>query len=91
LGIAQAFYAGSATVLGDLDGAKTWIEKSIRSFEASDMPLYAAAAHHRRGELLGGEEGKAELGRAAAWMREHGGQQLEQLSAILVPDLRSLT
>jgi hypothetical protein len=44
----------------------------VQELEAVDMNLYATASRRRLGQILGGEEGRAQLERADSWMNQQG-------------------
>ena len=55
---------------GDRSRAATLFSQAVTELEAVDMNLYAAAARRRLGELIGGDEGRAQVDRADSWMRQ---------------------
>ena len=61
------------------------IEAAEAGFVASDTALYAAAARRRRGQLLGGEEGKELVAAADTWMRSEGIVRPDRVAAMIVP------
>jgi hypothetical protein len=66
-----AAYAGLLALRGDPAAADAY-EAAATQFTALEMPLYAAAARRRRGELLGGDEGEKLIQAAEsalAWQR----------------------
>ena len=62
--------AGVASARGDRSRAMTLFAEAVKQLEAVDMNLYAAAAGHRLGEILGGDEGRVTMEIADSWMRE---------------------
>src|SRR5690606_4117168 len=49
--------AGAVALQGDDEGAAALLRRAIGAFEARHMDGFAAAARHRLGHLLGGDEG----------------------------------
>jgi hypothetical protein len=56
-----------------------------RTFEGEQMGLFAAAARWRRGQLLGGEQGRQELAAAQAWMQGQTIQTPARFAAMWAP------
>ena len=61
------------------------LDDAIRRCEAGEMPLHAAAARQRRGELTGGDEGKALIAHAHEWMRSQSIRNPGRMAAMLAP------
>ncbi|MEW6729762.1 MAG: protein kinase [Acidobacteriota bacterium] len=55
------------------------------SFQSADMALYAAAACLRRGQLLGGEEGKLLIEKAKNWIKDQSINNPERMLNLLSP------
>ena len=56
--------------------------------EAIDMPLYAAAARRRLGELVGGAEGQDLMTRADQWMAGRGVADPARMARVFAPPAR---
>jgi hypothetical protein len=84
-GFAKLLRAGIAQSQGPLDLAPSLLREAEESFAALDMALYAAAARRRRGELLGGDEGKALVADADAWMAGQDIKNPERMAGMLAP------
>ncbi|HKW02173.1 MAG TPA: hypothetical protein VJN96_20290, partial [Vicinamibacterales bacterium] len=54
-------------------------------FTGVDMRLCAAAARRRRGELLGGTEGRAAIAAVDAWMAANTIKNPARMTAMLAP------
>jgi eukaryotic-like serine/threonine-protein kinase len=63
---------GIASVRGDETTAVARLREAIDGLDEVGMFLYAAAARHELGKLIGGDEGRALIARSGAWMAEHG-------------------
>jgi hypothetical protein len=61
-----------AAARGRAGEARTLLEAAENGFLAADMTLFAACARRRRGEMLGGDEGRALVADADAVMRGQG-------------------
>jgi eukaryotic-like serine/threonine-protein kinase len=70
---------------GDAERARAQLEQSIRLCEAADMPLHAASARLRLGELLGGDEGQSLITYAREWMQSQSIRNPERMAAMLAP------
>ena len=49
------------------------------------MNLYAAASRRRLGEILGGDEGRAQLERADSWMNQQGIRNPARMADVFAP------
>jgi serine/threonine protein kinase len=83
--LARLIDAGVAHGRGDAAGAAALYGEAAGLLRGADMLLYAAAADLRRGELLGGEEGRALAGRAKALMAAEGVKDVGRMTAMLAP------
>jgi hypothetical protein len=62
--------AGAHALRGaEAEAARLYAEAAL-AFDAAEVPLFAAAARRRHGELVGGDAGEAEMAAADAWMSE---------------------
>ena len=59
--------------------------ESARRFRGCDMALCAAVADRRLGELLGGPEGAALVGRADAWMAAQAVRRTDCVADLFAP------
>lgn len=85
LALARLVRAGIATGEGDRVQAIDLFRQSITLLEAVDMPIYAAAARWRLGELLGGAEGKALIAQGEAWIATQAVRQPARMAAVYAP------
>jgi tetratricopeptide (TPR) repeat protein len=67
------------------DDAVRDLRRASRGFAASGMALHAAVARHRLGALLGGDEGRALVTGADAWLAQAGVADGPALLAMLAP------
>jgi serine/threonine protein kinase len=77
--------AGVASARGDRSRAATLFAKAVQQLEAVDMNLYAAASRRRLGQILGGEEGRAQLERADCWMNQQGIRNPARMTDVFAP------
>ncbi len=77
-GLSWLIQGGVARARGNAAGARALAAAALARFEALHVGLYAAAARHRRGEILSGEEGQTLAAQAKAWMT---GQQIRNRTA----------
>ena len=74
---------------GDAEGALGALRSAATGFEAAHMALHAQAAHRRIGALQGGDEGRARLESADAWMRSQRVADPARLAGMLAPGFTS--
>ena len=77
--------AGIAAARGDRSRAATLFAEAVTQLEAVDMNLYAAASRRRLGEILGGDEGRAQVERADSWMRQQTIQNPARMADVFAP------
>jgi hypothetical protein len=82
---ALLLHAGLRKVGGDENAALSLWTRAAEAAEKADMGLYAAAAHSRRGALIGGEQGKRELAEAETVMDRCGVTSAERWATIYAP------
>ena len=61
------------------------LEAAEKELDAADMALHATVARRRRGELAGGDDGRALIEAADAWMAGQGIRNPERMAAMLAP------
>jgi hypothetical protein len=85
---ARALSAAVAREQGRIDRAVNLYAEAARAFEALDMSLHAAVMRYRQGQTALGDQGRALVYQADAWMREQGVVRPDRMAAMLAP-LRS--
>ncbi len=83
--LAQLVRAGAAATRGETERALGLLGSAESAFAAADMALHLAVARRRRGELLGGEAGRAIALAADAWMTGQGIRNPVRMTATLAP------
>ena len=89
-GLGMLVSAGVAARRGDAARACALLAAAERALVPADMPLYAAAARHRRGELSGGDEGLRLIAEADAGMRSQLIREPARMTAMLAPGVELL-
>jgi hypothetical protein len=74
---------------GDASTAIQLLEDTVKRFDQVDMPLYAAAARRRLGELLGGDTGRDLVAQANSWMASQGVVDASRMTALFAPGFPS--
>jgi tetratricopeptide (TPR) repeat protein len=88
--MATQLLAGIAMVgAGDGERARHLLERAVVGFEREDMAMHAAAARHRLGRLVGGEEGRALVEAAETWMAGQGVRAPGRLAGVFAPGFES--
>ncbi len=82
---ARLIQAGIAAVRGNSEAAVPLLADAEQRLESIDMRLCAAAARRRRGQLLGGEEGRALIGSADAFFASQQVKEPARLAAVYAP------
>jgi hypothetical protein len=77
--------AGVAAARGDKSRAVTLYAQAVTSLEAVDMNLHAAASRRRLGEILGGDEGRAQIQTADSWMNQQGILNPARMADVFAP------
>jgi eukaryotic-like serine/threonine-protein kinase len=83
--LAHLIEAGIAAARGDQPGSLALLERAERGFSQADMGLYEAVTRRRRGQLIGGEQGRTLLEVADRWMMQRQVNQPERWAAMLAP------
>jgi hypothetical protein len=78
-------HAGIACVRGRAEAAAPLLTEAARRFDAFEMPLLAAVARRRHGQLAGGAAGAAEVAAADRTMSERGVVAPARLAAMYAP------
>jgi eukaryotic-like serine/threonine-protein kinase len=77
--------AAIASRRGNKSRAAELFAEAVKQLEAVDMNLYAAASRRRLGELLGGDEGQAQVELADSRMRQQGILKPAQMADVFAP------
>ncbi|WP_437624417.1 serine/threonine-protein kinase [Sorangium sp. So ce1151] len=86
--MAASLRAAVAAQRGHTAAALSLLASAAAGFDAREMALFAACARRRRGELLGGEEGRSLVGAADAWMAGQGVRNPARMARIFAPGFR---
>ena len=84
-GAAALVRAGAAALRRRPEAALGHLETAIQRYEAADMALHAAVARRRKGELTGGEAGRAMIAAADGAMASGGIANGERWAAMIAP------
>jgi tetratricopeptide (TPR) repeat protein len=87
--LARIVRAAIAVRRGDASTAIQLLEDTVKRFDQVDMPLYAAAARRRLGELLGGDTGRDLVAQANSWMASQGVVDASRMTALFAPGFPS--
>jgi hypothetical protein len=77
--------AGCQALRGNSDQTEQLLVTAIDQFQTVDMHLFAASARRRLGQLRGGDEGRALVEQADAWMRQQEIQRPDRWTAMIAP------
>jgi hypothetical protein len=83
--LGELLAAGVAAARGDAASALDRLGAATAGFAAAEMALHAAVARRRRGELVGGDEGRALVAAADAWMAGEKIKRPAGWAALLAP------
>jgi eukaryotic-like serine/threonine-protein kinase len=83
--LAKLIEAGVASFNQESKVAIELLASAEAGFEFAHMALYAAAARRRRGEMVGGKQGRILIEEADAWMAEQKIKNSERMTAMLAP------
>ena len=85
---ASLIRASVATAERDDAAAMAHLDDAIARGDAADLLFWSAVARRRRGELLGGDEGRALVHEADVWLGGQGVRRPDRFAAIVTPPLR---
>jgi len=89
--LARLVLAGIAAVRGDPATTAAALAAAAEGFDAAGMGLYAAAARRRHGQVQGGDEGRARVAAADAWMSARDVRRPARMAAMLAPGFPEAT
>lgn len=77
--------AGVAATSGKYPEAMEWLTLAEKDFEAADMALFLAVTRRRRGQLMGGDEGKRLIASVDSWMATQQIKNPVRIADMLAP------
>jgi hypothetical protein len=77
--------AGMAILRDRPERALPLYERAEQGFAETEMNIYCVCARLRRGEILGGEVGRALVDEAEAWLRAHTVQDPRRVALLIAP------
>ena len=80
--------AGAASLRGDEERARARLDDAIQGLHIAGLGLFEAAARRRRGALIGGDAGRAEVALVERWMLDRGVVSPERTTAMMAPGFR---
>jgi hypothetical protein len=87
--LSQLVLAGIAAVDGNRDQQRSLLQSAVHGFESAHMALYAAAARHALGGVLGGDEGRAARTAAESFMTSQKILRPRAFASLLAPGFSS--
>ncbi len=84
-GFAAQTRAGIALLEGDPSSAVTWLERAERTSRTAEGPIWASAQARTRGEIIGGDAGRAIVAESDAALTSRGVVVPERFARMLVP------
>jgi tetratricopeptide (TPR) repeat protein len=82
---AHLLRAGIARVRGDKDAALVHLDAAIQGYQAAEMALDVACARRAQGMLIGGDQGRALVAEADAFMASQGIHHPQQWLSVQAP------
>jgi ATP/maltotriose-dependent transcriptional regulator MalT len=86
-GMAQLVRAGIRATRGDNQQALALAASAEVELQKADMALYAAAARYRRGQLVGGAEGKTLMTESESWLSNQKIRNCRRMIDMLAPGI----
>jgi hypothetical protein len=83
--LSRLILAGAAAVGGDRDKERAFLESAAEGFDAAHMALYAAAARHALGGLVGGDAGRDTRAAAERFMTSQKIARPDAFASVLAP------
>jgi hypothetical protein len=83
--LADLVGAAAAAADGQRDAALHRLRSAEEAFRVLDMPLHAAVARRQQGALIGGDDGRALVQQADAWMGAQTVRHPAKFAAMLAP------
>jgi hypothetical protein len=83
--LAMLLRAGIHAVRREREAAAGELQAAVSGLDQAELALNAAAARRRLGELQGGDEGRARVEEANAWMRGQGIKDPARMTALYAP------
>jgi tetratricopeptide (TPR) repeat protein len=83
--LALLLRAGAAVTRGEPERSLRLLTSSEAGLAAADMPLHAAVARRRRGELMGGDAGQSLVASTDAWMAGQAIRNPDRMTGMLAP------
>jgi serine/threonine protein kinase/tetratricopeptide (TPR) repeat protein len=84
-GLAALVRAGAMALKGQPDAAAKSLADAIEILDRQQMGLHAASARRMRGLVIGGDEGRALIEQADAWMKSRGIRNPARMAQLFVP------
>jgi hypothetical protein len=86
--LALLIRAGVAATLGNPDRSRSLLAEAMDALDVVSMHLWANAARRRLGRLIGGDEGRALVAQADAWMSDQGVRNPIRTTNLYAPGFR---
>ena len=77
--------AGISSLSGEREKAIAFLSGAADAFDGADMALYSAVTRLRRGELVGGDEGRRSDRSAVEWMSSQNVRNPAGFARMLAP------